>query len=509
MAFIFHDQNWLAVNKPSGLSTHRAHEGELGLVEWLSLHHGIQVYICSRLDKGTSGVLLFALAPEAARKAQTIHEQGSAYKTYVFIAAKSTLKSWLCSIPLDGKHCETHFSVLREGPVYSVYKAVIRRGRTHQIRRHAAASGIPILGDEQYDGPPFTRLCLHCSVVNWPGINDVLQADPPHWFADCLPGPSQQTTCLALAERRYPFLSSITDCCRLVHRGEFSEDIAIDKYGKWLCVTGYNEALTAERLLHKLQRELISLTQVCACLGGVVKTNLRDPHKRALFGDFYSWGETVPESFYVQEHGLQFGVRLNDRQHVGLFLDQRDSRQRIAMSVQGKRVANLFAFTCSFSVCALAAGAEVVFSVDLASGCLSQGMQNVAQNQLDTAGNAKFIKEDVRKWLARQQRKKQKDPSVYLPFDVIVCDPPVFASAGKGKNFHVENEWQNLVHKVNEILAEHGMALFANNHQAGPEHFYYDTLKNVFPEVTRLSPPLDFPQVSGHASHVHIYWCHK
>ena len=71
MSFLYQDSNWLAVNKPSGISTHRAHEGDLGLVEWLELHHNLKVHICSRLDKGTSGVLLFALNPEAAAKAQT------------------------------------------------------------------------------------------------------------------------------------------------------------------------------------------------------------------------------------------------------------------------------------------------------------------------------------------------------------------------------------------------------------------------------------------------------
>lgn len=510
MPFLYHDENWLVVNKPSGISTHRAHEGDLGLVEWLSLHHNLEVHICSRLDKGTSGVLLFALTPKAVAEAQVIHEEELAEKSYFFIATKSSQTSWVCSQPLDNKTCETRFSKVREGNIYTLYKAVIRRGRTHQIRRHAAASGIPILGDEQYEGPEFARLCLHCSTVHWPGIDHRLQVDPPQWFDDCLDGISTIPTALALAEKRSPFLSSITDCCRLIHRGEFSaEDVAVDKYGQWLCVTGFDETLAAERLLHRMKDVLNALSQACGCLGGVIKTNLRDPHKRKLFADFATWGEKIPEAFLAREHDLHFSVSLNDRQHVGLFLDQRDSRRRISRITKGKRVANLFAFTCSFSVHALAAGAEVVFSVDLAAGCLKRGRENVAINQLAGTGNAKFIKEDVRKWLARQLRKKQKDPTGFIPFDVVICDPPVFASAGKGKGFHVEKEWLSLARDIHTILAKGGTALFSNNHQAGPEPFYYESLKELFPEVIRMNPPLDFPQVAGQPSHVRIFWCRK
>jgi 23S rRNA (cytosine1962-C5)-methyltransferase len=509
MSFLYQDSNWLAVNKPSGISTHSAYKGDMGLVEWLLLHHDLRVHICSRLDKETSGVLLFGLNPAAVARAQVIHEQEQAQKTYFFIAGKSSKSSWICSDPLDHKPCKTHFVTIQEGSVYTLYKALIHRGRTHQIRRHAAASGIPILGDTEYKGSEFSRVCLHCSKVDWPEINHLLRVEPPHWFRQCLDGVSEEITSLAIAEKRYPFLSGITDCCRLIHRGEFSKNVAIDKYGEWLCVTGFNETLPAKQLLHKMRNLLDSLSHFCDCRGGVVKTNLRDPHKRKLFADIATWGKAIPDSFLVHEHDLHFRVQLNNRQHTGLFLDQCDSRRRIAKSAKGNRVANLFAFTCSFSVYALAAGAEVVFSVDLAAGCLKHGRENVTLNQLEKTGNAKFIKEDTRKWLARQIRKKKNDGLGFSPFDLIICDPPVFAAAGKGKCFHVEKEWPGLARDVHTILANDGEALFSNNHQAGSEAFYYNCLKEIFSEVTRLKPPLDFPQVMGQALHVRIYWCRK
>ncbi len=509
MTILYQDQKWLVVNKPSGISTHRAHEGDLGLVEWLDLHHDLQVQVCSRLDKGTSGLLIFALSSDAVAEAQVIHEEERAKKRYYFIAKKSSKNSWVCTDPLDGKPCKTHFRRIKDGTVYSQYEAVILRGRTHQIRRHAAAAGIPLLGDPEYNGAEFARLCLHCESLQWPEIEQTLHSPLPQWFESILDGQLAEAAWLALVEKRYPFLSTVTDCCRLLHRGEYSNDLSVDKYGDWLCVTGFNESLPAQQLLKEQQDILDSLCRICGCRGGVVKTNVRDPHKNRLFADSTAWGEKVPKSFLVREHTLHFGVRLNDRQHVGLVLDQRDSRRRIAKIARGKRVINLFAFTCSFSIHALAAHAEVVFSVDLAAGCLKQGRENVAINQLADAGNAKFIQEDSRKWLARQLRKKQNQPDDFASFDLVICDPPVFASSGKGKSFHVEKEWPGLARDIFEILAENGTALFANNHQDGSGSFYFNTLNDLFSKVTRLNPPLDFPQVIGQPSHVSIYWCEK
>ncbi len=506
MSFLYQDEKWLVVNKPSSISTHNSYAGDLGLAEWIFLHHGIQVYVCSRLDKETSGVLVFGLTPEASGEAQVVHEENRALKTYYFIAEAGRETSWVCTEPLDGKPCETVFCQVQQGRCYSLYRAEIHRGRTHQIRRHAAFSAVPILGDEQHGGAPFTRLCLHCETVQWPEM-ELWQAPVPAWFFMALGSIGAETRVLSIAEKRYPFLASITDSCRLVHRGEM--DVAIDKYGDYLCVTGFDETRSAREILRQLGDMPHLLMTSCGCRGGVVKTNRRDPHNRQLFADMASWGEAAPESFLVREHGLQFEVSLNTSQHVGLFLDQRDSRKRIADVARDKRVANLFAFTCSFSAYAIQAGALEVFSVDLAAGCLNRGRTNMEVNGLTELGQSRFIKEDVRKWLARQVRKKDKDPETFLPFDLVICDPPVFASGGKGKRFHVEQEWAGLARDVHTVLAETGIALFANNHQAGQEKHYFAGLQDQFRTVTRLVPPLDFPLLKNQPPHVRIYWCEK
>lgn len=303
-------------------------------------------------------------------------------------------------------------------------------------------------------------------------------------------------------------LDTVTDAYRLVHRGECGA-FSIDRYGDWLLVTGYDETLPSKALLKRLQPGLREIPRK----GGIVRTNLRDPHNRKLFSDLEVFGEPAPDNFFVTEHGLKYEISLNESQHPGLFLDQRESRLRVMRAAEGKRVANLFSFTCSFSVAAVAGGAEVAFSVDLAAGCLKRGKRNFGANGLSEGGRGKFIKEDARKWLARQVRRKETDPAHFPAWDLIVCDPPVFAATPKkGTAFSVEKEWPFLAESIREILAPDGAALFANNHRGGDDRFYFSTLQQHFKTVEPLPPPVDFPlrQISGQAignPHVRTYRC--
>jgi len=310
---------------------------------------------------------------------------------------------------------------------------------------------------------------------------------------------SGNTTIEKAIERRAG-LEAVTNAYRLVHRDEVGE-FSIDRYGDWLLVTGYDETLPSKELLKKIGSGLREIS----CKGGIVRTHLRDPHKRKLFSDLEGFGEVPPKTFTVTEHGLQFEISLNNAQHPGLFLDQRESRRRMADVSEGKRVANLFSFTCSFSVAAVAAGAEIAFSVDLAAGCLERGKGNFEMNGLAESGRGKFIKEDVRRWLARQVRKKEAAPGAFVPWDVVICDPPVFAAAKKGEAFSVEKEWLTLTSNIRKILADDGVALFANNHRGGDDGFYFSTLQMYFQNVEALPLPVDFPSLG--CPHVRTYWC--
>ena len=170
-------------------------------------------------------------------------------------------------------------------------------------------------------------------------------------------------------ERRLGWLQTVSDAFRLIHRGELSEiTCSIDLFGSWLCVTGLDENTPAEKLRADLKPVLSCIEKMFSCTGGMVRIHRSDPHHRELFGDACYWGEPSPPAFLIREHDLLYEVALNETQHVGLFLDQRDSRRRLWQAARGKRVANLFAFTCSFSAAAVQGGAETAFSIDTAAG---------------------------------------------------------------------------------------------------------------------------------------------
>ncbi len=512
---IHQGNNWLVVDKPTGLATHAGKPGELGAVEWLELHLGLKTHVVSRLDRGTSGVLLLALDAGASARAEGIHESGGATKIYEFYSSVDSLAggpgdSWTRDDEIDGKPAITRFQRLEKTPRGDLirYRAEISRGRQHQIRRHAADSGIPVLGDEEYGGADFPRLMLHCAEVRWPEIDESLVAPTPASFTAL--AENRDSAFAVCRDRRGNWPASVTDAFRVVHRDEIAGlPAAIDIYGDWFSATWFDETSSDEKLAKLLHPVLDEVTAAYGCRGGVIRTHRRNPHQRALVVETRIIGQTPPDFFTVSEHGLKYEVSLTKTQHIGLFLDQRDTRRRLALVAASKRLANLFAYTCSFSVAAVAADAEVAFSVDTARAGLNTGKNNFAMNGLKEGGRGKFIQEDARKWLLRQERRRNEKPGEFQPLDLVICDPPVFASAKDGGKFSLETEWPRLAAATADLMGPKGIAVFANNHRSGNHAFYRRALEEQFSDVTDLRPPLDFPVFPKRPHHVRTFWCVK
>ena len=516
------DENWLVIDKPEGLATHAGTAGELGVVEWLELHHGLKVHVVSRLDRGTSGVLLLAVTREASARAQSIHEEGEALKTYEFLSAGiSKNETWECNEILDGKTALTQFTRIKTlgninspaGPItLTLYEARIKRGRKHQIRRHAVSAGVPIFGDDRYGNLRHDRLCLHCRTLNWPGIALPLVSPRPASFKAIAAGDlSPAGLGFALCQdRRLDWLPTITNTFRAIHRDEIKGlPAAVDVYGDYFDAVWFDETADPVKVAQRFDPVLEKVCRLYGCQGGTVRTHRRNPHQRRLVTETRLFGKTPPDFFTVQEHGLQYEISLTKTQHTGLFLDQRDTRRRLHLLAEGKRLANLFAYTCSFSVAAVSGGAEVAFSVDLSKPGLNTGKNNFVLNDLADGGQGKFIQEDVRRWIDRQLRRQEEKPKEWQPLDLVVCDPPVFASSKKGGKFSVETEWPRLAEATHRLMIPGGKAVFANNHRTGDHAVYLKDLKSRFSEVQDLRPPLDFPVAEGRPHHVRIFWCVK
>jgi 23S rRNA (cytosine1962-C5)-methyltransferase len=130
-------------------------------------------------------------------------------------------------------------------------------------------------------------------------------------------------------------------------------------------------------------------------------------------------GRLPVDEIEIRENGLRFGVDLRHGQKGGLFLDQRDNRERFGGWARDRRVLNLFGYTGGFSVYAAAAGARDTTTVDSAAAAMASARRNFGRNGLAVA-TARFIVADAFAFLAEAAKGDAR-------WDLVVSDPPSFA----------------------------------------------------------------------------------
>ena len=169
LEIILEDEHYIAINKPAGLLVHRtslATESKEFALQILRNQINRHVYPCHRLDRKTSGALLFAKSPEANSKMQKCFAENEVAKTYLAIVRGFTEDTGIIDYPLktdDGKFQEasTHYKTLVKTEVnlpygkhstsrYSLVEVKPQTGRMHQIRKHFAHILHPIIGDRPH-----------------------------------------------------------------------------------------------------------------------------------------------------------------------------------------------------------------------------------------------------------------------------------------------------------------------------------------------------------------------
>jgi len=161
---LYRDEHLLAVDKPAGLVVHRGWaDDEDTAADRARELVGARVFACHRLDRGTSGVLLFALSSEIA-SAITLHR-----KRYLAAVRGRPAVEGVIDHPVRrGEERDsprvpavTEFTMLATSPIarYSLVEARPLTGRLHQIRRHMKHISHPILGDVRYGKREHNHLC--------------------------------------------------------------------------------------------------------------------------------------------------------------------------------------------------------------------------------------------------------------------------------------------------------------------------------------------------------------
>jgi 23S rRNA (cytosine1962-C5)-methyltransferase len=502
---LFEDEHLLVINKPAGISTHSPspYAGE-GIYEWLRDREPrwARLAIVHRLDKETSGVLVFAKSELAARSLTAQFTRHTARKIYFLLTDRPvgkvafTMESAMVRagaryvsrpIHAGSERAVTHFEVAGTVDNAVLMRALPVTGKTHQIRVHAAASGFPILGDVLYGGTPAGRVCLHAGELT---VEHPLTAAEKKFTA-----PVDFFDDANVALREGLIDRDETNAFRFIHG-------ASDGWPGW-----YVDRL-GDFLLSQFERPL-SKDHLETLGDWLAKFSLRGAYHKTLVRRLRTTnvagvsprkvlGAEAPDEFVVRENGVQFAIRFGEGNSVGLFLDQRENRRRLLAgylaagfsflregerprepwssgpgssgdqnygrdwaspggALAGMEVLNAFAYTCGFSVCAAAGGARTT-NLDLSRKYLEWGRRNFALNGMDPAGHD-FIYGDAFDWLRRLARKGRQ-------FDVVVLDPPTFSLSKEHGPFQARQDYGRLTSAAVPLIKPDGL-LFASTNAAG------------------------------------------
>jgi len=171
VSIIFEDEDFIAVNKSAGMLTipDRHDETQLSLYKILTDRYG-KIFIVHRLDRDTSGLVLFAKNETSHKYLSQLFEKRNIEKFYLGIVrgslpektgsidepiAEHSFRKGEMTINKKGKASLTKYKVVEDYVIYSLVQFNIHSGRTHQIRVHMKFAGHPIACDAVYgDGKP-------------------------------------------------------------------------------------------------------------------------------------------------------------------------------------------------------------------------------------------------------------------------------------------------------------------------------------------------------------------
>jgi 23S rRNA (cytosine1962-C5)-methyltransferase len=189
----------------------------------------------------------------------------------------------------------------------------------------------------------------------------------------------------------------------------------------------------------------------------------------------------VPEPHVVTERGARYLVHVLKGQNHGLFLDMAEGRQWVRDHAEKRKVLNLFAYTCAFSVAALKGGAKQVINVDMSSGAMAIGQQNHPLNGLSSG--ASFLAHDIFKTWGKITRSG--------PYGLVIVDPPSFQ---KG-SFVATKDYLKLMRRLPDLLLPGGQVLLCLNAPELSPAFLQEQMQEAAPELVfeqRLANPEAF-----------------
>lgn len=493
---LYEDDHILAVAKPAGVDVGQLDQHDTpGLADAIIFHRGGDqgLVAINRLSRYESGVLLLGKTVDITEFIRTGLKTRRVRQDYLAIVNgkvkdKKTEVSHAHGSSRGRSHHGQQKSVFRTAEADQMIATVIHRlaqaenralvrvettvESTHALKAQLRATGMRVLGDSigQTYGVklPHEDRHLHLKRLSFhhPERKQsvVITAPVPRDFSKVLEGDTGLSRKLeaALARRIPCFVDPDTTAFRLI-TGEFEGvgGIVVEQFGDVAVIQvqerkGGASAKEVKQIANWYRR-MLKLEAVYAKAFPRDRSRLPKPSPQ-LYEAKPVLGNPVDEEVAIRENSLRFAIKPYDGYSVGLFLDQRDNRNRLREMAEGKRVLNLFAYTCGFSVAAAAGGAEETVSVDISTKSLEWGQKNFKLNGLPTEGHW-FFCNNAFDYFPRAQRQGRM-------FDIIVIDAPSFARGRKkNTNFSIKTDLTRLVREAADLLEENGVMMVSMNHR--------------------------------------------
>ncbi len=206
------------------------------------------------------------------------------------------------------------------------------------------------------------------------------------------------------------------------------------------------------------------------------------------------WGKQI-NRLIIQENNLLFQLQLGKSRNTGLFLDMKNGREWVKNNSKDKRVLNLFAYTCGFSIAAIAGRAKSVLNIDSSSPALEIGRINHHLNK-QALNHVRFEKLNIFKSFGRIKKRG--------PFDLLICDPPTFQ---KG-SIDIAKDYPKIIRRLTDFMAPGGTLMLCLNAPELNREFLSNMIDCYAPHfqyVEEIRPPDVYQEAQNKGLIVLIY----
>ena len=201
--------------------------------------------------------------------------------------------------------------------------------------------------------------------------------------------------------------------------------------------------------------------------------------KRRYSNETFAFVGEIPSSYYAIENDFKFIINFRN-QNIGYFGDMKHTREYVEKIAKNKKVLNLFAYTCGFSLYARRGRAKEIINIDMNKSVLKTGMKNHQIYNLDLK-NIHFLQKNILKSFSKIKQ--------FAPYDIIIIDPPSFQ---KG-SFNINRDYEKIIKRLKEISHQNtAIIACANSPRFSKEELINLVEKYEFKYKEEITPPKEY-----------------